>query len=100
MSDWGLETDTTIRDLRAALDGMTAAYEHERTETHRLRADVAAWRAATADVEAMARVLAPDDWRLHDDPRYDHLPQQARDSLVGKSMRDAQAIRDWLLGNA
>lgn len=53
---------------------------------------------AALNVEEMARVLEPDDWRLHDDPRYDHLPQGARDSLTRKSLIQAAAIRELVLG--
>ena len=44
------------------------------------------------DREAVARAIAPDDWRLADAPQYAHLPQGARDSLTRQSLEAADRV--------
>lgn len=42
-------------------------------------------------VERVARALDPKAWRLYDDPRYAHLPEQARTGVIGRSLDQARA---------
>lgn len=42
--------------------------------------------------ERLAKVIAPDDWKLADAPQYAHLPQAARDGLTRRSLEIADAI--------
>ncbi len=42
--------------------------------------------------DALARVIDPDTWDLSDDPRYDHLPEEARESIRSRSREIADRI--------
>lgn len=42
-------------------------------------------------IEAGARAIAPDDWKLADAPSFAHLPSAAREGLISKSSKQARA---------
>ncbi|GAB2457736.1 hypothetical protein [Xylanimonas ulmi] len=93
----GLPSDRALRDVT----GVTASCEQavlgevaNGGPLTRQGLDVAVRRALAKalDVDEIARVLAPDDWRMSDDPRYAHLPDEARDSLRRRSREQAAAV--------